>query len=365
MKAKRIAILTLLILAAVVIILFVVRFANLRGQEEALSIDEIQTAEGFPVDVREITRGNVSRYLEILGNVQGLEQVDIRSSLPIDITDVLKQEGDRVKKGEVVVRLARDRRGQAFHQYSTAKQMLDNAKLDLTRMENLHEEGAVSGQMLEQAQLAYKNAKAQYNEAVSMVDLISPIDGIVTMVGASEGTTAVPGEALVTVATIDRVRIRCFVGHEEIKQIQVGQVARIQTGSSGGEDQSSIIKGTVTRVAMSSDPETMLFPVEVMADNPGEQLKPGSVASLALLVEEKENVLNVTMDALVQREGKNYVYLVRSNQAKLAPLTLGMSNGKVAEITNGLSPGDTLVVRGQYRLSDNVKVLIRHFEGMN
>ena len=364
MKAKRIAILTLLILAAVVIILFVLRFATMRGQEEALSIDEIQGAAGFPVDVSEITVGDVTRYLDILGSVQGLEQVDIRSSLPIDITDVLKQEGDRVKKGEVVVRLARDRRGQAFHQYSTARQMLDNAKLDLTRMENLHEEGAVSGQMLEQAQLAYKNAKAQYNEAVSMVDLISPIDGIITMVGATEGTTAVPGAALVTVATIDQVRIRCFVGHEEIKQIQVGQEARIQTDTSGGEDQSSIIIGSVTRVAMSADPETMLFLVEVMADNSGDRLRPGSVASLSILVEEKLNVVSVPMDALVHREGQYYGYLIKSNQARLVPLTLGMNNGEVAEITDGLALGDTLVIRGQYRLSDGVKVLIRGAEGM-
>ena len=364
MKAKRVAIWVLLVLAAVVIVLFVLRFSTRQGQEAALSIDEIQAAEGFPVDVQEVGHGAVARYLEILGNVQGFEQVDIRSSLPIDITEVLKQEGDRVKKGEVVVRLARDRRGQAFHQYSMAKQLVDNARLDLTRMENLHQEGAVSGQMLEQAQLAYKNAMAQYNEAVSMVDLISPIDGVVTMVNATKGSTAVPGAALVTVATIDRVRIRCFVGQEEIKQIQVGQAANIKTGSSGAGDQTGIIEGEVTKVAMSSDPETMLFLVEVAADNPGDRLKPGSVVALLILVEEKQDVIIVPLDALVQREGKNYVYLVKSNRAKLVPLTLGMNNGEVAEVIDGPSLGDSLIVRGQYRLSDGVRTKIRQFEGM-
>jgi membrane fusion protein (multidrug efflux system) len=364
MKPKRIATLVLLIIAAVVIVLFVLRFATLRSQEEALSIDEIQAAEGFPVDVLEVSRGSVTRYLDILGSIQGMEQVDIRSSLPIDITEVLKHVGDRVKKDEVVVRLARDRRGQAFHQYSTAKQQLDNARQDLDRMEILHKEGAVSGQMLEQAQLAYKNAIAQYNEAISMVDLVSPIDGVVTMVGATEGSTAVPGAALMTVATIDKVRIRCFVGYEEVEQIRVGYTARIQAGSSSGSVSPGGMTGMVNRVAMSVDPETMLFLVEVIADNTHERLRPGSVASLSILVEQKDNVVNVPLDALVRREGREYAYTVQSNQAKLVPLTVGLNNGEVAEITSGLSAGDTLVIRGQYRLSDGVKVLIRNLEGM-
>jgi RND family efflux transporter MFP subunit len=363
MKAKRIAILVLLSLAAVVVILFVLRFATLKKQKEALSIDEIQAAEGFPVDVRVLDRGTVARYLDILGDVQGFEQVVIRSSLPLDISEVLKREGDRVEKGEVVVRLARDRRGQAFHQYSMAKQSLDNARLDLTRMENLYEEGAISGQMLEQAQLAYKNAKAQYDEAVSIVDLISPIDGIVTMVGAIEGSTASPGAALMTVATIKKVRIRCFVGHEEIDQIRNGQIARIQAGSSGG-DQNGFLRGVVNKVSMSADPETMLFLVEVTADNPDERLKPGNVAALSILVEEKKNVVSLPLDAVVQREGGDYVYLVKSNLARLVPLKLGLKNGEIAEVIDGPILGDTLVVRGQYRLSDGVKVLARRVEGM-
>ena len=56
----------------------------------------------------------------------------------------------------------------------------DIARLDLERMQNLFDEGAVSGQSLEQARLAYENAKAQYDQAASVVDLVSPIEGVVT-----------------------------------------------------------------------------------------------------------------------------------------------------------------------------------------
>jgi RND family efflux transporter MFP subunit len=364
MRPKKIARLVLLGILLVVIILFAIRFATLRGQTPASSIDEIQAAEGFPVDVQIVQRGTIARYLDVIGNVQGIEQVDLKSSLPIDVTGILKQAGDKVKKGEVIIRLARDRRGNAFHQYATAKQALDNARSDLERMENLHKEGAVSGQMLEQARLAYENASSQFNEAASMVDLISPISGIVTLVNATIGSTAIPGVPLATVATIDRVRIRCFVGYEEVTKLQVGQKALIKAtrGAATPLTDTSAIEGTVNKVAISADPETMLFLVEITADNREGKLRPGVVASLSILVEEKTDVVKVPVTSLVSRGEGVFVYLVSEGRAKLSDVTLGLDSGDFIELIDGAAPGDTLVFRGQFRLADDVPIKIRRIE---
>jgi RND family efflux transporter MFP subunit len=365
MTPKKIGRLVLLGILLVVVILFAVRFATLRGQTPASSIDEIQAAEGFPVDVRIVEKGTIARYLDLIGNVQGIEQVDLKSALAIDVTGILKEAGDKVKKGEVVIQLARDRRGNAFHQYATARQALENAKADLERMENLYNEGAVSGQMLEQARLAYKNASSQYNEAASMVDLISPIDGIVTMVNATVGSTAMPGAPLATVATMDKVRIRCFVGQEEVGNLRVGQRALIKTTPDAASplNDANAVEGTVSKVAISADPETMLFLVEVTADNRDGRLRPGVAASLSILIEEKMDVVNVPATSLVARGDEVFVYLVREGRAHLSVVSLGVDSGDYIELTGGVTPGDTLVFRGQYRLADGVAVKIRRIEG--
>jgi RND family efflux transporter MFP subunit len=365
MTPKKIGRLVLLGILLVVIILFAIRFATLRGQTPASSIDEIQAAEGFPVDVRIVDRGTIARYLDLIGNVQGIEQVDLKSALAIDVTGILKEAGDKVKKGEVVIQLARDRRGNAFHQYATAKQALENAKADLERMKNLYNEGAVSGQMLEQARLAYKNASSQYNEAASMVDLISPIDGVVTMVNATVGSTAMPGVPLATVATLDKVRIRCFVGQEEVSRLRVGQRALIKATPSAAsplEDENAV-EGTVAKVAISSDPETMLFLVEVTADNSEGRLRPGVVASLSILIEERADVVKIPATALIRRDEGEFIYLIRDGHAQLSEVALGINNGDYIELSAGAAPGDTIVFRGQYRLADNVPVKIRRIEG--
>lgn len=365
MTPKKIARLVLVGILLVVVAVFAIRFATLRGQTPASSIDEIQAAEGYPVDVQIIEKGTIARYLDVIGNVQGFEQVNLMSSLPIDVTGILKQEGDAVKKGDVIIQLARDRRGNAFHQYTTARQALENAKSDLERMQNLHTEGAVSGQMLEQARLAFENASSQYNEAASMVDLISPISGVVTSVHATVGSSAVPGVPLVTIAMIDKVRIRCFVGQEKVTALRVGQRALIKTtaGTASASVDADAIEGTVSKVAISADSGTMLFLVEITADNLDGRLRPGVVASLAILIEEKLDVVRVPVTSLVSRGDGTFIYVVSEGRAHLRDVTLGIDSGDYIELTNGAVAGDTLVFRGQYRLADNVPVNIRRIEG--
>jgi RND family efflux transporter MFP subunit len=205
-----------------------------------------------------------------------------------------------------------------------------------------------------------------------MVDLISPIDGVVTMVNATLGSTAIPGVPLATVAAIDRVRIRSYVGHEEITQLEVGQKAFIKTASSGRtgsgpstREEADWIEGTISKVSLSADPETNLFLIEVTAENSEGKLKPGIVAVVSALVEEKQNVVKVPVNALMSREEGNFIYVVRSKLAHLEPVMLGVNNGDFVEILEGASVGDTLVVRGQYRLSDGAPVKIHRFEGAN
>lgn len=366
MKSKRIAIVVAFLIVALIAVLFVLRFATRRSSEAPPSIDEIQAAEGVPVDVRVVRKGAIERHLEFLGTVQGIEQVNITSSLAIDIKGIAKRAGDQVRKGDVIIELARDRAGRAYHQFETAKESLEIAENDLRRMENLHKEGAVSGQALEQARLAYRNAKSQYDQASSVVDLVSPIDGVVTMVNATVGSMAEPGVPLATVASIDRMRVRCQVGHTEVAQLAVGQRATIQTASrrKAGTGSAATTEGEITRVSLSPDPSTKLFLVEITVDNENGGLRPGIVATVMIRIDEKTDVVLAPLDAVIDRRGEWYVYRVNSGRAALTKIEIGTADSDDVEIIDGVAEGDTVVSRGQYRLTDQARVKIQSIEGM-
>lgn len=342
-----------------IVILFVGRFMALRNRTTAKSIEEIQAEEGIPVDVMILTTGSIDRYLELLGEIQGLEQVEITSALGIDITDIVKREGDVVKKGEVVVKLARDRAGNAFHQYAMAEEAYENAKRDAERMENMFAEGAVSKQLLEQARLNYKNSNAQFQQARSMVDLVSPINGVVTRVDATEGQAAVPGMPLMTIAATKQVRVRCFVGQDEIGLIHAGQPAEIclSTLTEAGESNCRV-QGTVQTVSLSADASSKLFLTEIFADNADGVLKAGLVASVRVLVEENEGVITIPEDALVRRAQGEFLYVIKQGNARLTPVTQGVSNGERVAVRGEIAVGDTVVVRGQFKLADGNKVKV-------
>lgn len=343
----------------VIILLFVVRFMALRGRTTAPSIEEIQAAEGIPVDVMILEKGAIDRFLELLGEIQGIEQVEIVSALGIDITKIVKREGDSVREGDVIVRLARDRTGNAYHQYALAEQAYENAKRDVKRMENMFAEGAVSEQLLEQARLNYKNANAQYQQARSMVDLISPINGVVTRVDATEGKAAVPGMPLVTIASTGQVRVRCFVGQDEIGLLRTGQPAEIclTTLTDDGE-QKCKVQGTVHTVSLSADANSKLFLTEIIAENSDGALRVGLVASVKILVEKNEDVLIIPKDALVRRAEGDFLYLVKQGVAVMTPVEQGVSNGERIALSGSIAEGDTFVVRGQFKLADGKKIRI-------
>lgn len=367
MKSKRVAIIVIVAVVGLLAALFVWRFTGLKSRTAAKSIDEIQAEEGIPVDVHIAGKTTVSRYLDIMGSVRGVEQVNIKSSLAIDITGIAKREGDVVKKGDIIIKLARDRHGQAYHQYTMARQALDNARLDMERMENLFAEGAVSGQALEQSRLAYENAKAQYDQAASVVDLVSPIDGVVTMINATVGSQATPGVTLATIASIGQMRVRCHVGYDEISQLRVGQTAHVEipsgsgrARSAGGESES--IEGQITRVSLSSDPASRLFLVEITVDNIDGKLRSGVITTASVLVDEQADVIAIPADALIERQGKLYIFKIDSNRAALTEMTYGMDNGTLLEVRSGVAEGDTIVVRGQHQLTDQVRVKIHSVE---
>jgi RND family efflux transporter MFP subunit len=373
MKSKRIATIVILSIIGVIVFVFAIRFATLGRRTAAKSIEEIQAEEGVPVDVLVVGRGTISHYLEMIGTVQGIEQVQVTSSFPLDVTEIAKREGDTVRKGEVVVRLARGSRGRAYHQYATAEQALENARNDLTRTENLYAEGAVSGQVLEQARLTYKDAKAQFDQAASVVDLVSPIDGVVTMVAATVGEEALPGLSLATVASIERVRVRCFIGYAEAARMRVGQQARVDLPAGGraapadpgaGPEGPAAIGGEVSRVSLSADPVTKLFLVEVTCDNKDNALRPGAVTSVHVLVDQQVDALTVPSDALFERSGNPCLFGVAAGRARLVEVTVGTDNGDSVEIKGGVAEGDTVVFRGQYGLSDGARVKIHSVEGM-
>jgi len=290
------------------------------------------------------------------GTLEGEKQTVIRAKIAEAVEMVHVHEGQSVKANQVFISL--DKSGPSS-QYQQERSLYENAKKNYKKMEYLFGEGAVSESQFDAAKTQYEVNKAGFEAAAQLVEVQSPIDGVVTSLKVSKGDFLGPGQELATVATVDRLRVKFGVNAADIGSVAPGTVVTVSTG---GESQTA--EGTVLSVARSADPITRTFQVEVVFDNREGAFRPGEFVRVNLPLKQLTEVVIIPREAVITRRGGSVVFVVLNSQAHDREVTIGAEfDGRVA-VPSGLSPGDTLVTLGQDYLQDGTKVIITDiFEG--
>lgn len=342
---------TVLVIVAVLAVVIGNRFWQQARRPATKSIAELQSEHGIPVSIDTVAVGSISESIELTGTVQGIVQSDLISKTTERVVRVGASVGQRVSKGQVLVVFDTSN---PMAQYRQAKAALDDAEKDFARMQALLEQGAISEQMFEKTQTGLEVARANFEAARSIVEVISPIDGVVTSVNVTEGETVGIGMVVCTVARYDRVKVIVQASEADLQQLSAGAVAFVRT-SDGGE-----VPGTVSMMSSSADPGTRTFRVEVTADNTSRVLKPGSFATVAVQAAHKKEAVVVPSSCIVTRDGRLSVFVVSADgNAELRRVTTGLFNSETVEILDGLKPGERIVVSGYELLrgGETVKIV--------
>ena len=196
-------------------------------------------------------------------------------------------------------------------------------------------------------------------------NLVSPMDGVVSQRSADPGQTASPGNAVLVIVDLHTVYYQPTVSEGDFSDIAVGQPVSFQVNAYPGRS----FHGQVSSVYPAASATNRQFSIRVTVPNPGQILRPGMYARGEIQTRLAKNVIVVPMSALVPRdmgtgiEANNsstgiatgsttlppqQVYLVSGTKTAISqPVEIGIVNGAKAEVTQGLSPGDLLIVRGQ------------------
>jgi RND family efflux transporter MFP subunit len=349
---------------AVVALLFALRFWQVSGKATVASISSVQETEGKPVEVVAAVVGDLESWTTLAGTVEGAFQYPVVSTNSITVTGVVKKEGDRVKPGEVVIRLEKTAPNPMLHSYNRSLALYQDALADAERMRNLYGEGAISKQVLDKAELALEVAKSDLVNARESTDLVAPYAGIVTSVLVKEGEMASSYEALMWIARTDSVLVRFKAGSRQAMVLRAGQKAIWESRMNGDSG-----AGVVSKLDLAADPTSHLVNGEALFPNPGRKLMPGILISFRALTGERRGVVKIPTDCLIESQGKLSVYVVRDGKdgksfAALRALKTGLRTTDEVEIIGGLAKGDRVVKFGQALLEagDLVKI-VRGGEG--
>lgn len=347
--------------AAVVVILvaaaFAARFWTLRGEEPAASIREIQRVEGVPVEVVTAAAGEIEVWTTLAGTVEGIVHYPIVASNTIRVVDVLRREGDVVAAGDVVVRLETTAPTPMLHSLPRSQAVYEDALRDARRVRTLYEEGAVSRQQLDKAEMALEIAGSDLRNARGGIDLAAERAGVVTSVLVEKGEMAFSGSPVAWIARTDSVRIVFKAGSRQALVLRAGQRAvwfSSATAESG--------EGRIGRLDLSADPKTHLLAGEAVFPNPDGALLPGLLVSLRALTGRRSGVVTLPTGCLVRRDGEVFVFVVRDEDgrptARLRPVATGLQSSDEIEISAGLQAGESVVVFGQTQIEEGTLVKI-------
>jgi len=235
---------------------------------------------------------------------------------------------------------------QARNQYSMAKKHLDT----LVAIGKQQEIKAAAGQ-LESAKGKYLGAEAQ----LSYSEIRSPIDGVVTDRPLYPGEMAAAGTPIVTVMDISAVIAKAHIPQADAALLRVGDQG---TMSVPGLDEP--VEGKVTVVSPALDPSSTTVEVWLEAQNPKQQLKPGTSVQLSLTAKTVKDALVVPAAAVISAADGSSAVMVAGGDGRAHQETvkLGIRQDDDVQILEGVAPGDKVVATGAYGLPDNTKIRV-------
>jgi cobalt-zinc-cadmium efflux system membrane fusion protein len=272
-----------------------------------------------------------------------------------------------------------------------AKNNLDFAEANLERKRRLAALGAAAGREVAEAEVEYKNAKAEYDyqssiqvtreqqQAISEVEqtravvarlnqslaalgasadgqggavsLTSPISGTVIDSHVSVGQAVTMGTELMTIMNLASVIIEAQLPESQAVRVQRGQ--KIAARLPGLPDQ--VFEGRVESVGNAVDTEKRTVPVRARITNTGVLLKHDMAVEVRLVTGVRKEVLIVPVSALVEDEGIKVVYVKEGDRYERRPVVVGTINYQLAEILSGIEEGEEVVVAGAYQLRNMAK----------
>ena len=301
------------------------------------------------VSVAQVFVREVPQEAVYTSTVQAYVKNNIAPQTAGRITKINVEIGDFVKEGQVLAEIDKA-------QLLQAQLQLQNQEVELQRLKSLYEEGGLSQSDYDAMQLQYNVLKTQVNNLIENTTLRSPINGVITARNYDVGDMYAMSMPLFTVEQIVPVKLLIGVSETDYSKVKKGDSVTVTADAIPDKT----FYGKVNRIYPTVDPATRTFTVEVKIDNTYKTLRPGMFARATVNFGSNNNVVIPDVAVVKQQgSGERFVYVLNEdNTVTYKKVVLGRRMGAEYEVLEGLQDGDKIVIGGQIRLKDGVKVIV-------
>ena len=327
------------------------------GKKEAAGADtEVPPVVGARTAVA--TRRSVRETVDAIGTISARPDHIAQMSAPAAtrVTKVYVTVGQRVSAGAPLVAFDR---APLDAQYAAAATALAAAQRALERARRLVGAGIAPRKDLEQAESDLGRANADEVAAQrlqSRATLRAPLAGVLTRMTAVLGANVDPGQPLIEITDPASLDLLIPVPPDAAARVHRG--ALVDMTAKPGADSEALGSATVADIGATIDSAARAVVVRAPITKPARQLRVGETVFARIVVAAHPNAITVPAEALVPNGDSIKVFVVDAlHAAHATPVTVGVRDGGLAEITSGLAGGETVVTYGAYGVTDSAKVM--------
>jgi len=298
----------------------------------------------------------ISHTVEYQATLQPFEEIHLAPAAPGRIDQINVEVGDRISRGALLVQMDRTQ----LHQ---AEVQLKNLSTDFKRLDTLQKVGSIPQQQYDQIKTQYEIAQSNVDFLRKNTRLVAPFNGIVSGKYFEEGEmySSVPNTtagkaAILSLVQISKLKAIVAVSEKYFPIIKTG----MQTTVTSDIYPEKTFIGIVTLIHPTINSASRTFEIEVTIDNNAGLLRPGMFSRVTFSPGETEAVVLPAL-AVLKMQGSNerYLFVEKDGVAKRISVKLGQRfDDNVEVISDELNTGDDVIISGQARLLDGMKVTV-------
>lgn len=298
-------------------------------------------------------------------------------------TEEVRQAEDQLRQARANLEYSRAqlrRVEELFGQGYVSRQQVDAARLDVTvhetrvraaeeQLNQLRrgprtEDVQVTRAQVDEAEVAFRQAISRLNQAqvsvrqaqslLAEATVYAPASGVVARRFVYPGATVTSATPIVQLIDVDPAVITVPVAERDLSHILQGMPVTVRTDALPGKT----FQGRVAGISPVLATATRTAEVKIDVPNPQRSLRPGMFASVEILVARRDGVVAVPVDAFIEQDNGQIVFVVEARTARARPVTTGISDGALVEITSGVKAGEMVIIAGHRTLRDGAQVVV-------
>lgn len=325
-------------------------------REMEKSTRPVSPQQELPVAFITLEPETLTRSFEVTGLMESVLDADISPEISGQIEEIYVQRGERVPAGKLLLRLNTELTEKNIAEVKTS---LELATRVYEKQEELWEKQIGS----ELQYLEAKNSKevmearlATLEKQLAMARITAPFPGIVESIDVKAGELASPGLPLLRLVNLDKMRVTSRISESYLNKVEEGDEVVLRFAAFPD----LVLRERISRLGQVIDPQTRTLTLEVELDNQEGRLKPNMLTSIRIEDFRKENAMVVP--SIILRNDFNGTFLFRAvssgehTVAEKVYVEPGITVQDRTEITDGVSPGDNVIVKGYHLVGDGTPV---------